>query len=530
MSEIRPSWVFDDLPLPDPHGFGERAVAFIRKLKHPKSRKPFQLDRWQERIVRRIYGDVDDNGRRKVRTVYLRVARGNRKTSLVAALALLHLLGPERVPGGLGIAAAADRDQAKLTWQEAVGLTSMSPTLHRVTEKREAPSFRLSHPKSGSEFVAISSDGDSKHGKTPSFVVTDEIHAWQGRKLWAALTTGLVKVPNTLHLVTTTAGAGQDGLAFQVEKYARDVAAGIIDDPSYLPIIFETPAEMDWRDEAGWHHANPGLALGYPDIAGLRTLARQAEYVPAARHEFEQYHLNRWQDAQLSPWLDMGLYDAGDRSIDLDALEGEPCWVGVDYGAVHDLTAIVAIFPRGDEFHAAAWCLVPAEGLRRKAEADAAPYPLWVGQGHVIATDGNVVDRRVLADKLRELCERFNVQEISFDPFRMQDLAAELVDEGLPMVEFRQGWISMAPAVEFMQSAILAGRFVHGGNPVLRWCFNNVVTRTDPAGNQSFHKGRSRGRIDAAVAATMAVHRAGRGDTGISVYASDDRPAGLLFI
>lgn len=168
--------------------------------------------------------------------------------------------------------------------------------------------------------------------------------------------------------------------------------------------------------------------------------------------------------------------------------------------------------------------------LASKAEADGAPYPLWVEQGHIIATEGNVVDRRVLADKLRDLCERFSVQEISFDPYRMQDLAAELSEEGLPMVEFRQGWVSMAPAVETVQAAILAGRFVHGGNPALRLGFSNVVTRTDPAGNQSFHKGRSRGRIDAAVAATMAVHRASRGESGLSIYATDERPAGILFV
>lgn len=530
MSDVRPAWIFDDTPLPDPHGHGERAVAFIRKLKHPKSRKSFQLDRWQERIVRRVYGDTDATGRRRIRTVYLRVGRGNRKTSLVAGLSCLHTFGPERVTGGLGIAAAVDRDQAQLTWREACGLISMSPTLVKATEKREAPVFRIMHPKSGSVFEAVSSDGDSKHGRTPALVITDEIHAWQGRKLWAALTTGLSKTPGSLHWITTTAGAGQNGLAFQVEKYARDVASGAIDDPGYLPIIFETPEDFDWRDEEGWHFANPGLSTGYPDIVGLRSMVKQAEHVPAARAEFEQYHLNRWQDAALSPWLDMALYDQGDRTVDLDALEGEACWIGVDYGAVHDLTAIVAVFPQGNEFLVAAWCLIPEDGIRRKAEADGAPYPLWVERGHVIPTEGNVVDRRVLADKLRELCERFSVQEIDFDPYRMQDLAADLTDEGLPMIEFRQGWVSMAPAVETVQAAILAGRLIHGGNPVLRWCFNNVVTRTDPAGNQSFHKGKSRGRIDAAVACTMAVHRASRGESGLSIYASEERPAGLLFI
>src|SRR5690606_41834848 len=65
---------------------------------NPKSTLPknaFQLDEWQERIVRRIYGPRHPDGSRVVKTVVLLLPRGNRKTSLAAALALLHTIGPE---------------------------------------------------------------------------------------------------------------------------------------------------------------------------------------------------------------------------------------------------------------------------------------------------------------------------------------------------------------------------------------------------------------------------------------------------
>src|SRR6266478_4706738 len=63
------AWIYDNSPLPDPHGFGERAVKFINALRHPKStlpKKQFQLDPWQERIVRRIYGDTLPNKQRRI--------------------------------------------------------------------------------------------------------------------------------------------------------------------------------------------------------------------------------------------------------------------------------------------------------------------------------------------------------------------------------------------------------------------------------------------------------------------------------
>lgn len=30
-----PAWVFDNSPIPDPLGHGERAVEFLRRLRHP---------------------------------------------------------------------------------------------------------------------------------------------------------------------------------------------------------------------------------------------------------------------------------------------------------------------------------------------------------------------------------------------------------------------------------------------------------------------------------------------------------------
>lgn len=120
-----PEWIYDGSDIPDPFGHGERAVRFLRSLRHPKSILPgraFSLDPWQERIVRRVYGPRHENGTRIVNTVALLLPRGNRKTSLAAALALLHTIGPERRPGGEAIFAAADRKQAGIGFREAAGI------------------------------------------------------------------------------------------------------------------------------------------------------------------------------------------------------------------------------------------------------------------------------------------------------------------------------------------------------------------------------------------------------------------------
>lgn len=519
------SWIFDDSPIDDPFGYGERAVQFLRLLRHPKSTLPdqaFDLSPWQERIVRRIYGPRHPDGRRIVRTVAMMLPRGNRKTSLGAALALLHTIGPEAMPGGECMVAASDRSQARIAYKEAYEIIEAHPKMNgrlHLTDSKNT----IRNRKHGAFFEAISADARTAHGHTPVFALVDELHAWPKRDLWEAIKSGLVKVPASLLMVISTAGRGQENLAWEFYDYARKVARGDVDDPTWLPILFETSQDADWRDETVWHAANPGLAYGYPDIEGLRQLAREAEEIPAEREAFRQLNLNVWLDYSADPFVEMRVYDEGRGAVDLEDLENEPCWLAVDLSSNGDLTCVVACWRDGpDGYVVHPWFFCPADNLRSHAERSGKPYVVWAEDGLIIPTKGNVVDFRSVEDHIRELCARFDVREIAFDPHMARNVLNNLLEDGFPAVEMRQGWVTMAPAVKELERAIIGRRFRHGGHPVLRWNFENVVVETDKAGNKSFHKGKSRDKIDGAVASAMAVARCAAGDSGVSVYERDD--------
>ncbi|WP_296583015.1 terminase TerL endonuclease subunit [Xanthobacter sp.] len=528
-----PSWIYDGSEIPDPLGRGEAAVRWLRALRHPKSRaarNAFQLDPWQERIVRRIYGPCHESGARIVKTVVMLLPRGNRKTSLCAALALLHTYGPERVNGGEVISAASDRKQARIALDEALGIIGMVPPIKQITAAQEYKN-RILNTKRRSFYEAISCDAGTQHGRTPVFVIADELHAWKKRDLWDVLKSGLVKTPGSLLMVATTAGRGQENIAHDIVEDARKVARGAVDDPSILPILFEAEKDEDWRDEAVWHRVNPGLAHGYPDIEGLRQLAREGARRPGDREAFRQLNLNVWLDHSADPFVDMGVYDEGAAPVDLDALEGEPCWLGVDLSSNGDLTCIVAAWRDGEDGYIVhPWYFCPADNLRARAERDGVPYPVWAERGFITPTPGNVVDFRAVEDTIRDLCTRFRVQEIAFDPHLARNTLNTLLEEGLPAVEMRQGWVTMAPAVKELERAIVGTRLTHGAHPVLRWNFENIAIHTDPAGNRMFHKGKSRDRIDGAVACAMAVARAAAGDGGSSVYESDEWSAEMMVL
>jgi phage terminase large subunit-like protein len=527
-----PTWVFNDSPIADLHGRGERAVRFFRALRHPKSCTPkraFELAPFWERIVRRIYGPSDAGGNRLVRTVYIQIPRGARKTTIGAGLGLLHSFGHEKTPGGVCILSAGSEDQAQLAFDEANSFVKATPALARAAHAVESE-LELEHRASGSILRAIAADGDVQHGKTPYFVLIDELHVWKNRRLWRALKSGLLKIPNTLLIIITTAGRGHDNLAHEEYEYARKVAAGDIENPSYLPIIFEPPStKFDWRDEKIWHRVNPGLKYGFPDLIGMRAAALEAADKPGDRDDFLQYNLCQWIDHSASPFVDMAVYDEGASPVDLQALAGEPCWLGVDLSSTSDLTAVVAAWRDGDDGYAVwPWFFCPRDNLQKRADRDGVPYPLWAREGFIEATTGNVVDFRAVESRIRDLCGRFDVREIAFDPYLARNMLNNLLEDGLPAVEMRQGWVTMAPAIKELERAIIGRRFIHGGHPVLRWNFSNIAVETDKAGNKAFHKGRSKDRIDGAQAAAMAVGRAVMGDTGKSIYTDEGaRPSGF---
>lgn len=533
MATTHPDWIYDGSDIPDPFGYGDRAVRFLKALKHPKNPAPggrFQLDLWQERIVRRIYGPRHEDGTRIVKTVVLLLPRGNRKTSLSAALALLHTLGPERIPGGEVLSAAADRKQARLGFLEAMGIIRADRRLAAVTAPQDYKN-RLVSKNHGSFYEAISCDAGTQHGRTPVFVLADELHAWKKRDLWDVLRSGLVKVPGSLLIVATTAGRGQDNIAWDIVEDARRVARGEVVDPSILPIIFEAERDCDWRDEAIWHRVNPGLAHGYPDLRGLRQLALEGERRPGDREAFRQLNLNIWLDHSADPFVDMDVYDEGAKPVDLETLKGEPCWLAADLSSNGDLTVVVAAWRDGDDGYIVhPWFFCPQDNLRARADRDGVPYPRWADEDLITPTLGNVVDFRAVEDQIRALCEDYDVQEIAFDPHMARNILNNLLEDGYPAVEMRQGWVTMAPAIKELERAIVGHRLTHGGHEVLRWCFSNIACETDKAGNKSFHKGKSRDRIDGAVACAMAVGRASAGDSGRSIYEGDDRADGLRMI
>ncbi len=526
-----PAWVFDNSPIDDPLGYGDRAVRFLRALRHPASTAPkhaFQLYKPFERMTKRIYGPRNVDGTRVVKKAFVMLGRGNRKTSHAAAWSLLHLLGPEAVPAGQVIFAACDREQAGIGFREAANIVRMDRRLVAATKINDAfnSAKQILNRRTGATLKAISSDGRAQHGTTPNFILMDEIHQWPNRDLFEALDSGTTKVADPLTIICTTAGRGQDNLGFEQYDYAYKVATGEIDDPTVLPILFQLEPGDDWRDEATWTKANPGLPYGFPNIVGLRNKSKEAENSPPARYQFQQLNLNIWQAASRDPLFDMAVYDAGrDPHFDLGDLEGLPCWLGVDLSRSGDLTAIVAAFRHDDgRIALAPWFFLPSEGLEDKAKLEQVPYPRWRDDGLLTVIDGPVIEPDVIADKIIDLCGTYDVREVVFDPSLAGPLMAKLMDHGITVLQLPQTAKHMHGPICDLERVVNGRRIRHGAHPILRNHFESVVVKraTNAGELTTMHKGtRHSNHIDGAIASALCVFRAAANDNQRSIHDLD---------
>jgi phage terminase large subunit-like protein len=521
-----PAWLWSDEPTPDPLERGEKAVRFVRKLRLHEGKfagKPFPLQGWQERLIRRIYGPVDELGRRQVRTAFIMVPRGSGKSSLAAALGLLHCFGPEKEPGGQVIAAAADREQASIVFGAASRMIQQDAVLSRITSI--TPSVKqIQHPASGSVFKAVSHEAYSKHGLSISCLLADEVHAWPTRELWDVLVTSMGKREQPLTIAITTAGVGRTGIAWELHQYARRVQEGEIEDPTFLPVLLEPLPGFDWRDPEVWAYVNPALGV-FRSLEEMETSAKRAEHVPAQQAAFRQLYLNEWRDGAAEPWIDLAIWDEGETDPG-EISPGTRCWMGVDLSSTQDLTAVVALFEQPDGgYFVLPRFFVPADSQRRRSERDGVPYDTWALEGHIHATAGSVVDYAAVEGYVADLAERYRVEAIAIDRWNSTGTQTRLQEIGLPVVTFGQGFASMSPAVKEIERLILSRQLVHDGNPVMRWCLSNVAIAQDAAGNVKIDRAKAKDKVDGAVALAMAVGVA-TASPAASVY--ETRPGFLM--
>lgn len=444
--------------------------------------------------------------RRRFRIVFVEVARKNGKSTLAAGTGL-KLAFFDDEDGAEVYAAATKRDQAKVVWSEARRMVLKSPPLR---SRIRVLIGNLHAEATNSKFEPLGADKDGMDGLNTHGAVIDELHAHKTRAMWDVIEESTAARRQPMLFVITTAGMNRNTICWEQHEYAVNVLEGVYDDDSYFAYIATIDLEDgdDWRDPACWPKANPNLGVSVK-LDYLQQKCERAKRSPGAVNSFLQKHLNVWTES-FGHEYDMEIWDLGQEPIDADELLGRTCYAGLDLARVRDVTAWLMLFPpESPDEKVKVLCRfwIPADDIRARSEDDHVPYDVWQREGFVTSTPGNTTDFDFVAADILEDAGRFNISEIAIDRTFAGEIIQNLTNEGLTIVPFGQGFLSMVAPVAEVERLVISEELQHGGHPVLRWMASNVVTQMDAAGNKKMDKERSREKIDGMVALAMAVGR-----------------------
>ncbi|WP_418968456.1 terminase large subunit [Alloscardovia omnicolens] len=499
------------------------AVAFIECLRHTKGTwagKPFELIDWQERIIRDLFGTIKENGYRQFNTAYIEIPKKMGKSELAAAVALLLCCGDcEQRAEVYGC--AADRQQASIVFEVAADMVRMCPALAKRV-KILASQKRIIFEPTNSFYQVLSAEAYSKHGFNIHGVVFDELHTQPNRKLFDVMTKGSGDArTQPLYFLITTAGTDTHSICYETHQKALDILEGRKHDATFYPVIYGAAETDDWKDPNVWAKANPSLGITV-GIDKVQAAFESAKQNPAEENAFRQLRLNQWVKQEVR-WMPMDVWDACSDTFDMEALKGRVCYGGLDLSSTTDITAFVLIFPPRTEeerYIIVPYFWIPEDNIDIRVARDHVPYDLWLKQGHIMSTEGNVVHYGFIETFIEKLGETYNIREIAFDRWGAIQMVQNLEGMGFTVVPFGQGFKDMSPPTKELMKLALEGRLSHAGHPVLRWMVDNIYIRRDPAGNIKCDKAKSTEKIDGAIAAIMALDRAIRcgADASESVY------------
>jgi phage terminase large subunit-like protein len=510
----------------------DRAANFFPEcLVHVKgelANTPFILERWQDTIVRQLFGWKRQDGSRRYRKCYIEIPRKNGKSTFAAGIAIYLLLCDKEL-GAEIYSAASTRDQSSLVYSMAAEMLRHSKTLSKHVTIRDSVK-RVLHKKTNSFYRAISADAEGAHGFNAHGIIFDEVHTQPTRDLWDVLDTSTGARRQPLTIAITTAGHDRDSICWELHKYSEAVRDGHIKDDAFYPVLFSAGPDDDWRDEAVWEKANPCLDVSLSRDY-LREQCKRAEEQPAFENTFRRLHLNQWTE-QESRIIPMASWDACSSVFQPEDFYGRRCYGGLDLSSTMDATAFCLVFPDDDGgVSVLPWFWIPEKNVNRQAAADKRHLHNYAAQGHIETTEGNEIDVLYLADRIVSICQDFDVQNIGYDPWNATGVIQLIQDKGIPnnvLVKMPQSFATYNEPFKRLLSLISSSKFKQNGNNVLRWMASNVAHKEDSSGNIRPDKGKSADKIDGICATLMAMALASHYGSDTSVYSTSG--AGVILL
>ena len=452
--------------------------------------------------------DVYDNPNTTRRAI-LSMGRKNGKSCLVSCILLAHICGPMARQNEQIASCALSRDQAAIVFRHASNMIQMNPTLAGITSI--VPSGKkIVGLYMNTEYRALAADASTAMGASPALLVFDETaqvkSSGRGADFLSAMMTSQGAYENPLQIFISTQAASD------ADPFSQLIDDAILSkDPKTVVHLYCADKDAELLDEEQWKKANPALGL-FRSESDLREQMLQASRLPSFEHEAKNLLLNQrvaLEGLAFAPQI----VSENNGASSWDAFRENPVHLALDLSRINDLTAAVFCCNDGDKVHVKTFAFTPLGGIEDRATRNKIPLVEWAEREIVYAVAGDTLDYQTICKYLMMVMEEQGIvlESIQFDDWNIHNFrhAAEAVGFApyVKWVEVRQGFKSMSPRIQELETSLLQRKLLLDNHPVMNMGMAAAVVVSDPASNRKVKKPKEFGpKVDAVIALLMGVY------------------------
>ena len=473
----------------------DKKINLVQKIKQKKglqAGKPLVLLPFQQFIFMNIFGWFYINtDKRVIKNALLMMARQTGKSYIAAAISLAIALDPS-LPAPSVDYLANTAKQAAIAFGHCKDQTSSLDPKGKIF-RRFRSEIRV--PLTGACINVLSAD-DSKLDGRASYFVMDELHEMRDWKLWEVMASGQGSLKNPLSIGISTTGwhASSEYPLYNMWEQAQNIYNGNIEDDSWFYMIFQLDDEDDWKDPSVWKKAIPTLGVAV-DEDYIHRRIHEAITNPSKEVEIKTKNLNIWCQSETT-WIQQDKIKEVTAKVNYDMFDPEEdiCIVGVDIAERSDLCVVTYLVHKNDLFYFKAFPFICRNAYENSPNKDI--YRQWVKNKYMILVDADSIDIDYVIKLVQDINTNIPIALVAYDPWHAQQFKIACEKQGLPMKGVKQGLGSFGEPTSLLEHLIMTKQAVIDDNPVIRWCFSNVLIKTDENENRKPIKSANHNKID----------------------------------
>ena len=278
----------------------------------------------------------------------------------------------------------------------------------------------------------------------------------------------------------------RDDIFHQVLDFsACNVADGIFEDETFLPILYELDSREEWTRPEMWQKANPALGT-IKKLEDLQNKVIRAQNNPVDLKGILVKDFNI-RDTIGNAWL--SLEDITNKeTFDLEQFRGCYAIGGADLSSSRDLTCatLLLIDRETEKRYVAQMYWIPEDSMERRVNEEKLPYDKWYERGLVRLCKGNTINYKDVTAWFVEMANTYGIFPawIYYDRWSATYWVEEMKATGFTeMKGVAQGAKTLSLPMQFLGADLQAKKINYNNNPVLRWCLSNTGVQEDRNGN-----------------------------------------------